>query len=47
MAVQANNLDLARRALEKNKMRSKKMKMSIKASYEQNKAAADNLRPKL
>ena len=44
MAVQANNLDLARRALEENKMQQKMNE--YKASYEQNKVA-DNLRLKL
>ena len=45
MAVQANNLDLARRALKKNKTQQKMNE--YKASYEQNKVAADNLRLKL
>ena len=46
MAVQANNLDLARRALEEKQNAEQKMN-EYKASYEQNKAAADNLRLKL
>ena len=45
MAVQANNLDLARRIRRKTKCRAKMNE--YKASYEQNKAAADNLRLKL
>ena len=43
MAVQANNLDLARRALEEKQNAEQKMN-EYKASYEQNKVAADNLR---
>ncbi len=46
MAVQANNLDLARRALEEKQNAEQKMN-EYKASYEQNKVAADNLRLKL
>ncbi|WP_459503539.1 PspA/IM30 family protein [Bacillus sp. C1] len=46
MAVQASNLDLARRALEEKQNAEQKMN-EYKASYEQNKAAADNLRAKL
>ena len=46
MAVQASNLDLARRALEEKQNAEQKMN-EYKASYEQNKAAADNLRLKL
>lgn len=45
-AVQAGNLDLARRALEEKKNTEQKAR-EYKASYEQNKAAADNLRLKL
>ena len=45
-AVQAGNLDLARRALEEKKNVEQKAS-EYKASYEQNKAAADNLRAKL
>lgn len=45
-AVQAGNIDLARRALEEKKNAEQKMN-EYKASYEQNKAAADNLRAKL
>lgn len=45
-AVQAGNLDLARRALEEKKNAEQKGK-EYKASYEQNKVAADNLRAKL
>ncbi|WP_440604507.1 PspA/IM30 family protein [Bacillus sp. GB_SG_008] len=46
MAVQANNIDLARRALEEKKTAEQKMN-EYKTSYEQNKLAADNLRAKL
>ena len=46
MAVQANNLDLARRALEEKQNAEQKMN-EYKASYEQNKGCADNLRLKL
>ncbi|CAG9613138.1 Protein LiaH [Bacillus rhizoplanae] len=46
MAVQANNIDLARRALEEKKNAEQKMN-EYKTSYEQNKLAADNLRAKL
>lgn len=45
-AAQAQNVDLARRALEEKKVAEAKM-AEYKASYEQNKAAADNLRSKL
>ncbi|MCP8969426.1 PspA/IM30 family protein [Ectobacillus ponti] len=45
-AVQAGNIDLARRALEEKKSAEQKAS-EYKASYEQNKAAADNLRGKL
>jgi phage shock protein A len=45
-AVQAGNVDLARRALEEKKAAEQKM-LEYKASYEQNKQAADNLRNKL
>ncbi|GAB2722794.1 PspA/IM30 family protein [Paenibacillus thermoaerophilus] len=46
LAVQAQNLDLARRALEEKKAAEAKMNDYL-ASYEKNKAAADNLREKL
>jgi Phage shock protein A (IM30), suppresses sigma54-dependent transcription len=46
MAAQAKNLDLARRALEEKKTAEQKM-IEYKASYEQNKITADNLREKL
>lgn len=46
LAVQAQNLDLARRALEEKKAAEAKMDDYL-ASYEKNKAAADNLREKL
>ncbi|NGQ95978.1 PspA/IM30 family protein [Brevibacillus sp. SYP-B805] len=46
IAAQAKNIDLARRALEEKKAAEQKM-AEYKASYEQNKAAADNLRDKL
>lgn len=46
LAAQAKNLDLARRALEEKKSAEQKMN-EYKASYDQNKAAADNLREKL
>lgn len=46
IAAQAQNVDLARRALEEKKSAEQKM-AEYKASYEQNKAAADNLRAKL
>ncbi|QEL82897.1 PspA/IM30 family protein (plasmid) [Bacillus sp. JAS24-2] len=46
MAVQANNIDLARRTLEEKKSTEQKMN-EYKTSYEQNKVAADNLRAKL
>lgn len=46
MAAQAKNLDLARRALEEKKTAEQKM-IEYKASYEQNKIAADSLRKKL
>lgn len=46
IAAQAKNIDLARRALEEKKSAEQKM-TEYKASYEQNKAAADNLREKL
>jgi len=45
-AAQAQNVDLARRALEEKKAAEQKM-AEYKASYDQNKAAADNLRNKL
>ncbi|MDR0267588.1 PspA/IM30 family protein [Paenibacillus sp.] len=45
-AAQAQNMDLARRALEEKKAAEQKME-EYKASYDQNKAAADNLRDKL
>ncbi|MCJ8012495.1 PspA/IM30 family protein [Paenibacillus sp. KQZ6P-2] len=45
-AAQAQNVDLARRALEEKKTAEQKM-TEYKASYDQNKAAADNLRNKL
>lgn len=45
-AAQAQNVDLARRALEEKKAAEQKMN-EYKASYEQNKALADNLRVKL
>ncbi|MFC4766663.1 PspA/IM30 family protein [Effusibacillus consociatus] len=45
-AAQAKNVDLARRALEEKKAAEQKMN-EYKASYEQNKLAADNLREKL
>lgn len=46
LAVQNKNIELARRALEEKKAAEQKMN-EYKASYEQNKAAADNLRDKL
>lgn len=46
VAAQAKNIDLARRALEEKKAAEQKM-AEYKASYEQNKAAADTLREKL
>lgn len=46
MAAQTKNLDLARRALEEKKTAEQKM-IEYKASYEQNKIAADSLRGKL
>jgi phage shock protein A len=46
LAAQAKNVDLARRALEEKKAAQQKME-EYKASYEQNKQAADNLREKL
>ncbi len=46
IAAQAKNVDLARRALEEKKAAEQKM-VEYKASYEQNKQAADNLRHKL
>ncbi|WP_379971176.1 PspA/IM30 family protein [Ectobacillus sp. sgz5001026] len=46
LAVQAKNIDLARRALEEKKNAEQK-RDEYKASYEQNKLAADNLREKL
>ncbi|USG67588.1 PspA/IM30 family protein [Brevibacillus ruminantium] len=46
VAAQAKNIDLARRALEEKKAAEQKM-AEYKAGYEQNKAAADNLREKL
>ncbi|WP_410768473.1 PspA/IM30 family protein [Fontibacillus sp. BL9] len=45
-AAQAQNVDLARRALEEKKAAEDKMN-EYKANYEQNKASADNLRGKL
>ncbi|AET60825.1 PspA/IM30 family protein [Paenibacillus sp. NRS-1782] len=45
-AAKAQNVDLARRALEEKKSAEQKM-TEFKAGYEQNKAAADNLRGKL
>ncbi|MFD0713739.1 PspA/IM30 family protein [Paenibacillus sp. GCM10027626] len=45
-AVQMQNIDLARRALEEKKLVEAKMN-EYKASYEANKASADNLRVKL
>lgn len=45
-AAQAQNIDLARRALEEKKAAEQKMN-EYKASFEQNKALADNLRGKL
>ncbi|GIO66530.1 PspA/IM30 family protein [Paenibacillus sp. JTLBN-2024] len=45
-AAQAQNVELARRALEEKKAAEQKM-AEYKASYDQNKAAADNLRNKL
>ncbi|WP_435925411.1 PspA/IM30 family protein [Paenibacillus sp. DYY-L-2] len=45
-AAQAQNIDLARRALEEKKAAEAKMN-EYKANYEQNKASADNLRAKL
>lgn len=45
-AAQAQNVELARRALEEKKVAEQKM-AEYKASYDQNKAAADNLRNKL
>lgn len=45
-AAQAQNVDLARRALEEKKAAEAKMN-EYKANYEQNKASADNLRAKL
>ncbi|MGC4378732.1 PspA/IM30 family protein [Fictibacillus sp. Mic-4] len=46
MAVQAEKLDLARRALEDKKAATQKME-EFKAAYEQNKATAETLRQKL
>ncbi len=46
IAAQAKNIDLARRALEEKKATEQKMN-EYKISYDQNKAAADNLREKL
>lgn len=46
VAAQAQNIDLARRALEEKKTAAGKA-AEYKASYEQNKLAADNLREKL
>lgn len=46
LAAQNKNADLARRALEEKKAAEQKMN-EYKASYEQNKMAADNLRDKL
>ncbi|UQQ33219.1 PspA/IM30 family protein [Paenibacillus polymyxa] len=45
-AAKAQNVDLARRALEEKKSAEQKMN-EFQAGYEQNKAAADNLRSKL
>ncbi|MEK5643787.1 phage shock protein A [Paenibacillus rhizosphaerae] len=45
-AAQAQNIELARRALEEKKSAEQKMN-EYKASYDQNKASADNLRAKL
>ncbi|MBW7456657.1 PspA/IM30 family protein [Paenibacillus sepulcri] len=45
-AAQAQNLDLARRALEEKKAAEQKMN-EYKTNYDQNKASADNLRDKL
>ncbi|WP_145132342.1 PspA/IM30 family protein [Paenibacillus sp. Y412MC10] len=45
-AAQAQNVELARRALEEKKSAEQKMN-EYKASYDQNKASADNLRAKL
>ncbi|MCC3381151.1 PspA/IM30 family protein [Paenibacillus farraposensis] len=45
-AAKAQNVDLARRALEEKKAAEQKMN-EFKAGYDQNKAAADNLRGKL
>lgn len=45
-AAKAQNIDLARRALEEKKAAEQKMN-EFKAGYDQNKAAADNLRGKL
>jgi phage shock protein A len=45
-AAQAQNVELARRALEEKKSAEQKMN-EYKASYDQNKASADNLRDKL
>ncbi|MBO3286985.1 PspA/IM30 family protein [Paenibacillus sp. FSL M8-0228] len=45
-AAKAQNVDLARRALEEKKSAEQKMN-EFKAGYEQNKASADNLRGKL
>ncbi|EHS55673.1 MULTISPECIES: PspA/IM30 family protein [Paenibacillus] len=45
-AAKAQNVDLARRALEEKKSAEQKMN-EFKAGYDQNKAAADNLRGKL
>ncbi|OPA74621.1 phage shock protein A [Paenibacillus selenitireducens] len=46
MAAQAQNLDLARRALEEKRSAEQK-RDEFKTAYDQNKAAADNLRAKL
>ncbi|WP_442600857.1 PspA/IM30 family protein [Paenibacillus sp. KN14-4R] len=46
MAAQAQNIELARRALEEKKSCEQKMN-EYKATYDQNKLAADNLRKKL
>ncbi|MFD3450421.1 PspA/IM30 family protein [Microbacteriaceae bacterium 4G12] len=46
MAAQAKNIDLARRALEEKKTAEQKMG-EYKASYDQNRVAAENLREKL
>lgn len=46
IAAQAKNIDLARRALEEKKSAEQKM-VEYKASYDQNKLSADNLRDKL